>query len=325
MSSFSTRVAVLAGILAALPGLPSAQTAGVGWTPQPSGTSNDLNGVSFPNANEGWVVGPRGIILHTADGGATWSAQPSGTTSRLTRVQFLNSGVGWAVGGNGTILRTRSGGTDWAVQSSGTTATLRGLSFITTAEGWVVGDDGTILHTTDGGTTWTPQSSGTRASLGAVSFGDGLQGFVGGDAGMILSTVDGGKTWARQTFVLPETGTAPFFQEARFVDGSRGVFAGFSADGDTLLTTSDGGGTWSPHRLAKPPAALLGLAMGDAVHYCGVGMGGFIVVSDDGGLSWSRLPSPTGADLHGVSFVNPTLGWAVGSSGTILKTTTGGR
>ena len=65
--------------------------------------------------------------------------------------------------------------------------------------------------------------------------------------------------------------------------------------------------------------------MGDALHYCGVGVGGLIVASDDGGVTWSRLPSPTGAELHGVTFVNPTLGWAVGSAGTVLKTTTGGR
>jgi photosystem II stability/assembly factor-like uncharacterized protein len=312
-------------ILALLPLLSSAQTAPEAWTRQASGTSNDLNGVSFPNANEGWVVGVRGTILHTSDGGATWSLQPSGTTARLTRVQFLNSGVGWAVGGNGTILRTRSGGSDWAVQSSGTTATLRGLCFVTTAEGWIVGDDGTILHTTDGGAAWSAQSSGTRASLGAVSFGDGFRGVVGGDGGVILSTVDGGKTWARQSYVLPETGSVPNFQEARFIDGSHGVLAGFSGDGDTLLSTGDGGGSWVPQRLADPPAALLGLAMGDALHYCGVGVGGLIVASDDGGVTWSRLPSPTGAELHGVTFVNPTLGWAVGSAGTVLKTTTGGR
>jgi photosystem II stability/assembly factor-like uncharacterized protein len=325
------RLAALPGILAALLVLPSALkreglvTAGEGWTPQPSGTSKTLHGVSFPDPNNGWAVGAAGLILRTQDGGATWSAQPSGTASSLTRVQFLSSGIGWAVGANGTILFTASGGSSWTAQASGTSATLRGLSFVNTAEGWAVGDHGTILHTTDSGTTWTPQTSGTSTSLGAVSFVHMLRGFVGGDGGVILSSEDGGKTWAMLTLVMPETAPLPFLQDARFLDESRGVFAGFSSDGDVLLTTADGGGTWSPHRLAEPPAALLGLAMGDALHYCGVGTEGFIVASEDGGFTWSRLPSPTGADLHGVSFVNATLGWAVGSKGTILKTTTGGR
>jgi photosystem II stability/assembly factor-like uncharacterized protein len=298
--------------------------AGDGWSLQPSGTSNRLNGVSFPDANNGWAVGAAGMILHTADGGATWSVQPSGTTHSLTRVQFLSSGIGWVVGANGTILFSDSGGSSWTAQSSGTSSTLRALSFADRSQGWAVGDSGTILHTTDSGNTWTTQPSGTSTSLGAVSFGDGMRGFVGGDGGLILSTEDGGKTWSRQIFVIPETASVPFFQDARFLDGSRGIFAGFSADGATLLATADGGGTWSPQNPAEPPTALLGLARGDALHYWGVGTGGYIVASEDEGITWSSQPSPTGADLHGVSFVNPTLGWAVGSNGTILKTTTGG-
>ena len=41
-------------------------------------------------------------------------------------------------------------------------------------------------------------------------------------------------------------------------------------------------------------------------------------------LGWSTQTSSTGNNLYGVSFVNPTHGWAVGASGTVLATTNGG-
>jgi len=41
------------------------------WTPQYSGTSLHLNGVSFVAANTGIVVGEYGEVLRTSDGGAS--------------------------------------------------------------------------------------------------------------------------------------------------------------------------------------------------------------------------------------------------------------
>lgn len=41
------------------------------WNPQQSGTNESLNDVFFINAEEGWIVGDHGIILHTLTGGFT--------------------------------------------------------------------------------------------------------------------------------------------------------------------------------------------------------------------------------------------------------------
>src|SRR5215467_9921904 len=50
---------------------------GATWTPQFSGTTNILYGVSFVDANTGTAVGGNGTILRTTDGGATWTVQRS--------------------------------------------------------------------------------------------------------------------------------------------------------------------------------------------------------------------------------------------------------
>lgn len=45
---------------------------GITWTSQNSGTSRSLNGVFFIDANNGWVVGELGTILHTTNGGISF-------------------------------------------------------------------------------------------------------------------------------------------------------------------------------------------------------------------------------------------------------------
>ena len=59
------------------------------WTPQSSGTTNFLNGVSFVDANTGTAVGGEGTILRTTDGGDTWTPQSSGTTNALFGVSLV--------------------------------------------------------------------------------------------------------------------------------------------------------------------------------------------------------------------------------------------
>ena len=67
---------------------PAARTTGLarsmGWVAQQSGTGNDLVGVCFTSANDGWAVGEAGMLLATSDGGAHWrsvSPAPGRTSS----------------------------------------------------------------------------------------------------------------------------------------------------------------------------------------------------------------------------------------------------
>ncbi len=73
----------------------------------------DLFGIDFVSPQQGWIVGARGAILHTKDGGQTWQAQRADTFSWLEDVRFTNEKHGVAVGSSGTILRTEDGGETW--------------------------------------------------------------------------------------------------------------------------------------------------------------------------------------------------------------------
>jgi hypothetical protein len=61
-------------------------------------------GISFPDEQNGWVVGAQGVILHTNNGGATWSRQQSPVDAMLNCVYFMDAGHGWISGANGAAL-----------------------------------------------------------------------------------------------------------------------------------------------------------------------------------------------------------------------------
>jgi photosystem II stability/assembly factor-like uncharacterized protein len=158
-----------------------------------------LNGGTFVDANNGWVVSPQGYIGRTSDGGENWELQFDGSGSvSLIALDFLNENSGWVVGSSGQILYTDDGGSTWSPQTSNTTRHLRAVDFVDTTHGWAVGDLGTITHTADGGTTWSVQSSATMSSLWGVGFADANTGWAVGELGTILHTIDGGATWSPQ-------------------------------------------------------------------------------------------------------------------------------
>jgi photosystem II stability/assembly factor-like uncharacterized protein len=55
-----------------------------------------------------------------------------------------------------------------------------------------------------------------------------------------------------------------------------------------------------------------------------VGERGRIMISDDDGVNWRQVPSPTSVTLTSVVFATPASGWALGQMGVVLHTGDGG-
>jgi photosystem II stability/assembly factor-like uncharacterized protein len=70
-----------------------------------------LQGIDFPQVNNGFAIGWGGRILHSTDAGISWTNQPGGTSVNLNDVSFASDALrGIAVGEGGTIVRTTNGG-----------------------------------------------------------------------------------------------------------------------------------------------------------------------------------------------------------------------
>jgi photosystem II stability/assembly factor-like uncharacterized protein len=157
-----------------------------------------------------------------------------------------------------------------------------------------VGERGHVLISSDGGRSWRQVLVPTRATLTGVAFHDGSLGWAVGHDAVILRTRDGGETWER-VYADPEDHRPlldVWFRDERngFAIGAYGL----------CLRSRDGGQNWEPvfvsedewhlHQMARSPAGRLYIAA----------EAGQIYRSDDGGETWTVLPSPYDGSFFGI-------------------------
>jgi len=300
-------------------------------TPTPSRT---------PSASlVGWAVGDRGTMLTTTDGGRRWRRASSGVSTDLVDIDFASAQDGCAVVDGGTILTTRDAGGTWLRQDAATDSYLTCVDFADPVHGWIGGERG-LIATSDGGRTWARQETAWRSNAEqdawcyGLHFVDGQHGWaVGGandaDYGVIAATSDGGATWQSQHL---SGETSPYLDHALLLavtaTDSRHVWA---VGWDILLST-DGGANWSDQPQHPKFFELNDVEFVDSLHGWTVGETGsggstgrgIVLVTTDGGLTWSRQGTPPTGGLSSIQFTSPTHGWITGGDrsfkGVILET-----
>ena len=168
------------------------------------------------------VVGEKGIILRSRDGGLSWKYQNSGTNETLNDVFFSSVRNGFIVGNNATLITTTDAGLQWNPATAGDQSIADfdffGVGYFPPTQLIaVVGEQGLIVISTDGGNTWsmgqlaascfssystvcaansTVQSSSESRNLFKVKFFDTVNGVIIGDTPNIFITSDGGLTFS---------------------------------------------------------------------------------------------------------------------------------
>lgn len=184
------------------------------------------------DANNAWVSGGRGLILHVTNNGQDFAMLETGVQKAIYEVDFATAEDGVAVGQDGIVLKTGDGGEtwtripielplqDWQVAQPHYFAVSRGAD---AQHIWAVGPVGAIIRSQDGGETWENRSlwcdmsfdnfatsdpaddpestlrlNPCDVTLNGVSFPTNTDGWLAGEFGIILRTQDGGVTWQRQ-------------------------------------------------------------------------------------------------------------------------------
>ncbi len=251
-----------------------------------------------------------------ADGGVVdmtqppaWQPQPSATTQSLRGVWGSSATDVYVVGLQGTILHSRGDGV-WTAQTSGTTKDLNAIWGSGPHDLYAAGD--VLLHSTGDGT-WTPQTapSGLMGVWGSAA--NDL--YVAGVFGISHSTGDG--TWTALSQPEPWGG----YFHARGTSATD-VYAvgGFI----NLNDPSKGGGVahlangqWSWTRLS-PPDEMKDIAFTSAGAFI-VGLSGQIWAQPSGGSTFTQQTSPVPWDLQAVWADDAGTLWAVGGSGSVLR------
>jgi photosystem II stability/assembly factor-like uncharacterized protein len=319
---------------------------GVTWQRSP-GLSGDL--VAFADHRDGWVEAS-GEYLHTSDGGATWRrltsapkppvgdlAAAHGTvwaahgrafrstdagghwtavTGRLglQAIAAVSATQAWAVGSRGLIIHTADGGRHWVRQPSGVTADLLDVAFADAGHGWAGGQSGRLLRTVDGGRHWTTTRLGSPPGVRQLSFADDTHGIalLNMLRPDILVTADGGRTWTTVHLPVPTDRPTAVTME----DASHAVLIAYSVTQriSHTWTSSDGGKTWQ--RGADLSADYYWNMAHLGAQLCAVGSGR--VATSANGATWA-VDVPSGGDMDGVAFANPSLLMISGDTGVLTR------
>lgn len=157
---------------------------GLGWEPQPSGTTETLNALTY-SKDYIVVVGDNGTILISEDRNV-WTQAISNTTDSLRDVIFVDDGsihgILTVVGDNGTILRSEDGGSTWANLGAFSSGQFSGVAY-GNGKYVAVGTSAHIAESTDG-IVWTRYAN---KPFNAIAFGNGVFVAVGGSTSTTTS------------------------------------------------------------------------------------------------------------------------------------------
>ena len=142
--------------------------------------------MKFFDEKRGVVVGDRGTILVTADGGENWEKIQTNLPENLYALSFYDDKIGYAVGAKGTILRTKDGGKNWQDLEAPIKINLYDVLAYSESGAIAVGSLGGVIRTDDGGNSWKIQPNITSNSLQAIEYRGGNNLWVAGRGGSIL-------------------------------------------------------------------------------------------------------------------------------------------
>ena len=200
--------------------------------------------------------------------------------------------------------------------------TLYSIHFIDDNIGWAGGNDGLLIHTTDGGDTWSPQDTGLGQTndLFSVYFTDSTHGWVTSVSGKVSYTTDGGDTWKNSPVVFGDKVSDITLRSIHFADSTHGWAVG---DKGTVIHTTNGG-VFNDELESQSVLLekIFDSETSDTDRKTAISklIGDYVPPS-----SWTEQTSGvTDKTLFSVYFVDNNNGWAVGESGTILRTVNGG-
>src|SRR5690606_38761159 len=226
-----------------------------------------LRDVAFVDAKTGWVVGDRGVVLATDDGGRHWHRQEVPLDAPLLGVHFADLQRGWIVGGDstlyshrtrGVVLRTIDGGITWQTPAADTLPRLTSVKFFDAATGLATGYSSAfypsgLFATQDGGKSWQPIPAPERATWLAADFSDPASGTLSGMAGQQ------GVVNNRELQI--SLATSVDGRQARDICLTSATDGWLVGDAGRIARTTDGGATWQP--IANPPLPTTASGMFD--------------------------------------------------------------
>jgi photosystem II stability/assembly factor-like uncharacterized protein len=242
-------------------------------------------------------------ILRSADGGASWTDASAGLPALFGGSALAVSPVSSATLYSGFffhgLFRSTDGGRGWI----GPTGSFRPVpvnrvrthpSAPNTIWAGSAGPFDGILRSDDRGRTWSARNEGlTILTIRQLEIAPASPAvlYAGTDAG-VFRTANGGESWQLANGGLPNAVSAlavdPVSASTIYAASYTASSAGLSF---AIYKSVNGGGSWTIVRagLAQYVGALAAAPGNPTTIYAGLGYGGGVLRSSDGGLTWSSL------------------------------------
>jgi len=294
---------------------------GATWTTTFTAPWGMLRGVCFTDANTGYVVGDSSAVLKTTNGGVNWNyLYPSSESTRNWTVYFINGQTGFV--GGFYVAKTTNGGKNWTFPNMNVYPDyFSSISFVDSNNGYVAGygnSFGTYVYkTTDCGDNWnTLNLPGYTNSATSISFTNVNTGYLVAapmDYATVMKTTDAGQSWKTDLIDCNL-----YLRSIATVDSEVGLSVGSTNE---MVRTSNSGTNWLY-------SGYVGTGDINSVYFrnqlTGFVVGNGIAMTTNGGDPWLSPVQCYNKLFYSISFGSNLVGYAVGDSNTILKTTDGG-
>ena len=214
--------------------------------------SQDYKKMLFTDYYNGYVVGNKGMLKATAEGGSRWFTKiyRNDYSKGLNSVAVYEN-ISVLCGNNGLIIRSTDSFVSYVEQNI-TSSVLNDITFVDSITIVVCGNNGTIYKSTDAGVSFYSMNSGISENLNSIVFISTAVGFVCGNNGKLLKTTD-----KAESFSEVNTGTTANLNYIKFLDdGQTGFVCGSNS---ILLKTEDGGTNFSTINVSTENIVLYGI------------------------------------------------------------------
>ena len=299
-------------------------------------TNVQFLGMTFKDANTGYVIGNPNYFAYTTNAGVNWTASTHSSTKGQRSIVYDN-GVVWTAGDYEYVYSSSNNGVTWdSVKFYDNSNPNQPAPFIIWGIGAkgndfaVVGSDGQMTTSNDGGASWRNKNYTVGNLFNYSIYNTDPTGdmWVSGNSGGMMFSSNGGTNWSTQTTSHTES-----IYDVDFVNSSTGFIAGGRANSllGEFSNTANGGATWNYIALPSPFNSYQMNSV-DFVNANTGWIGGIqgpfspaiIGKSTDGGATWvqqSIETSPNGG-VTKIEMIDANVGYFVGNS--LYSTTNGG-
>jgi|GEM_PF-495433 len=296
------------------------------WSSVP--VSAGYNDIEFVDCNNGIAAGSASITV-TTDGGNTWidrfSPVLQSLNAQIGSVSYVSLTKAYFPTSIGNIYRTANQAQNLSPVFAEPTARLNDMATVGPDSLWACGDlfnsplptaqrSGVLYRSFNNAVTWDtvrvgPIGSATFITWKGIEFPSRAVGYMCGNRGSVYKTIDGGATW---TDISPFPALTPVlsYTDIQALDVNTVVVVGNGFPRKAVYKTIDGGATWTDitgNILTTGAGNLNGVLMHDANN--GYVMSpGAILVTNNGGTSWTYDAAPSSCIFTPAAFVPKTVG-----------------